>query len=278
MQVNLLCIGDVVGRPGRFVLSQALPDLVQQYEIHCVVCNAENVAGGSGLTSTLHDKLLRYGVHVITLGDHIYRKAEIIPILEQSESVVRPANFPQTSPGKPYVIYETSVGIKVAVISLIGRLFMKPHAECPFRAINEVLRQLPSEVEIVAVDMHAEATSEKIAMGWHLDGRVSVLFGTHTHIPTADEAILPKGTAYITDLGMTGPYDSILGRRKDRVLRHFMTNIPSPFDVATGDPRLCGIVVNVDSNSGRATGIQRIMVKGEDLSQTDAYQPPSSTW
>jgi metallophosphoesterase (TIGR00282 family) len=268
----------VVGRPGRFVLSQALPDLVQKYDIHCVICNAENSAGGSGLNPTLYDKIVRYGVNVITMGDHIYRKSDIIPILEQSENIVRPANFPQTAPGKPFVIYETSLGVKVAVVSLVGRLFMKPHAECPFRTANEVLRQLPPEVEIVAVDMHAEATSEKIAMGWHLDGRVSVLFGTHTHVPTADETILPKGTAYVTDLGMTGPYDSILGRRKDRVLRHFMTNVPSPFDVAAGDPRLYGIVVNVDSNQGTATGIQRIKITENDLSETSSYQPPSSTW
>lgn len=265
MQINILCIGDVVGRPGRFIISQALPQLISQYDLHCVICNAENVAGGSGLTVQLYEKLLRYGVHLITLGDHVYRKAEIIPTLENSGQVVRPANFPPNSPGKVIAIHETAAGPKVAVVSLLGRLYMKMQADCPFRVANDVLRRIPEEVKIVVVDMHAEASSEKIAMGWHLDGRVSALFGTHTHVPTADECILPGGTAYISDLGMTGPYDSVLGRRKDRVLRYMISNVPSPFDVATGDPRLCGAVINVDSQTGKATGIHRICINAEQI-------------
>jgi len=275
MKINLLCIGDVVGRPGRFVVSQALDQIVEQHDIHCVICNGENAAGGSGLTPQLYDKLRRYGVNLITMGDHIYRRHDIIPVLETSDRIVRPANFSPESVGKTFAVYETSAGPKVAVVSLLGRLFMRTMADCPFRAADKVLGQIPPDVKIVAVDMHAEATSEKISMGWHLDGRVSVLFGTHTHVPTADERILPDGTAYITDLGMTGPYDSVLGRRKDRVVRTFITNLPSPFDVATGDPRLCGIVVRVESTTGRATHVERIRVDGssELLANDDAGEP-----
>jgi 2',3'-cyclic-nucleotide 2'-phosphodiesterase len=262
MSVNILCIGDVVGRPGRFVLSQALPDLIRKYDLHCVICNAENAAGGSGLSPQLYEKFRRYGVDLITLGDHIYRRQEIIPVLEQSACMVRPANFPAGSPGKVFAVHETRMGARVGVVSVMGRLFMKPPTDCPFRAVERVLAQIPPEVRIVVVDMHAEATSEKIAMGWHLDGKVSVVYGTHTHVPTADECILPGGTAYITDLGMTGPYDSVLGRRKDRVLRTLITNLPNPFDVATGDPRLCGIFVQVDPATGKARHIERVRVNG----------------
>ncbi len=271
MRINLLCIGDVVGRPGRYVLSQALPSLIAQHEIHCVICNAENIAAGSGLTPQLYEKLLRYGVNLITLGDHVYRKMEIIPVLERAENIVRPANYPPGSPGRNVAVYETRLGPKVAVVSILGRLYMRPQVDCPYRTADEILRQLPSDVRIVVVDMHAEATSEKVAMGWHLDGRVSLVFGTHTHVQTADETILPGGTAYITDLGMTGPYHSILGRRKDRVLKHFMTNLPAPFDVATEDPRLCGVVVGVDDQSGRALEIKRICVVGTDLEQMEQF-------
>jgi len=262
-QVNILCIGDVVGRPGRYVVAQALPQLVKDHEIHCVIANVENAAAGSGLTSQLHAKFKRYGVHLMTLGDHVYRKADILPVLEKGVDLVRPANFPPQSVGRPFAVYQTSVGPKVAVISLLGRLYMRPPTDCPFRAVDQVIRQLPPDVNIVVVDMHAEATSEKVAMGWHLDGKVSVLFGTHTHVQTADECILPGGTAYITDLGMTGPYDSVLGRRKDRVLRNMLTNMPAPFDVATEDPRLCGVLVSVEPNAGVATRIQRIRVDAD---------------
>ena len=266
MQINLLCIGDVVGRPGRYMLSQGIPRLVKQRDVHCVICNAENTAGGSGLTPQLFDKIRRYGVHLITLGDHIYRRQEIIPVLETSDCIVRPANFPVEAPGKTVAYYETGAGPRVAVVSLLGQLFMRPMADCPFHAIDQVLRQIPSDVKIVVVDVHAEVTSEKIALGWHLDGRVSVVFGTHTHVSTADERILPQGTAYITDLGMTGPYDSVLGRRKDRVLRTMITNTPNPFDVATDDPRLCGIFVQVDAQTGKATHVERVRLDGETIS------------
>jgi len=262
MLIHILCVGDVVGRPGRFVLSQVLPGLVKQHDLHCVICNAENVAGGSGITPQLFDKLRRYGVDLVTMGDHIYRRPDAIPLLERSDRIVKPANLPTAAPGRALAVHETSFGIKVGVISLLGRLFMKPPTDCPFAAIDRVLKQAPPDVKIIVVDMHAEATSEKIAMGWYLDGRVSVLFGTHTHVQTADDCILPNGTAYITDLGMTGPYDSVLGRRKDRVLRSLITSVPVPFDVAEDDPRLCGILARVDSTTGKAIHIERLTVRG----------------
>lgn len=270
MEINLLCIGDVVGRPGRSVLSQAIPKLNKERGVDCVIANVENAAAGSGLTNVLYEKFLRYGVHLMTLGDHIYRKNEIFPTLEKSDRIVRPANYPEGSVGKEVALFTTAKGARVAVISLMGRLFMKPPCECPFAAIDRVLERVPRDVKVIVVDMHAEATSEKVAMGWHLNGRVSVVFGTHTHIPTADERVLDGGTAYITDLGMTGPYDGVLGRRKDRILRYLTTGMPSPFDVATEDPRMCGVLVTVDSDTGRASHIERIRVDGVGPGPDDA--------
>lgn len=258
MDLSLLCVGDVVGAPGRRAVREALHAWVNSRGIDCVIVNGENAAGGSGITPTIFEKLLNYGTDVVTLGDHIYRRREIIPVLERSDRVVKPANFPTAAPGKTVVIREVGSHHRVAVISLIGRVFMNSAGNCPFAAVDKVLGSLPSDVKIVVVDMHAEATSEKVAMGWHLDGRVSVVFGTHTHVPTADERILPKGTAYITDLGMTGPYDSVLGRDKDRVLSAMRTSVPAPFDVATDDVQLHGILVRVDSDTGRATHIERV--------------------
>jgi metallophosphoesterase (TIGR00282 family) len=265
LDITILCIGDIVGRPGRSIVARAIPVLAESHGIDCVIANAENTANGSGLTESLYEKLLSYGVDLITMGDHIYRRGELMPILEQSDRIVRPVNYPAESIGKEVAVFETSSGARVAVISVMGRLFMRPPCDCPFHAIDRVLARLPSDIKTVVVDMHAEATSEKIAMGWHLDGRVSVVFGTHTHVQTADERILEGGTGYITDLGMTGPYDSVLGRRKDRVLRSLTTGLPAPFDVATGDPRLCGIIVKVDSDTGRARHIERVCVDERSL-------------
>jgi len=258
MQLKLLCVGDVVGAPGRRVLREALTSLVPEHGIDCVIVNAENVAGGSGLTPALYDKILSYGADVITLGDHIYRRREIIPILEQSDRIVRPANFAPSAPGKTFAVVETSSNESVAVISVMGRLFMKFPTNCPFAAVDQAMSAIPKHVKTIVIDMHAEATSEKVAMGWHVDGRASVVFGTHTHVPTADERVLAKGTAYVTDLGMTGPYDSVLGRSKERVLASMIHGVPAPFDVATDDVRLCGVLVTVESTTGRATAIERI--------------------
>lgn len=264
MLINLLCAGDVVGNAGRQVLRQGLAVFKAKHQIDCSIVNVENVAGGSGLTAALYEKLLRYGVDMMTLGDHIYRRRDIISVLERSNAIVRPANYPAGAPGKDVAIFTTRAGPRVAVISLMGRMYMKPPTNCAFAAVDRVLASLPPDIRIIVVDMHAEATSEKVAMGWHLDGRVSVVFGTHTHIPTADEVVLPGGTAYVTDLGMTGPYDSVLGRDKDRVLAAMRTGLPTMFDVATGDPRMVPIVVSVDAKTGRATAIQRLRFDGAD--------------
>jgi len=267
MKLNILCIGDIVGRPGRRVVAEKLRSLVAEQNIDCVIANAENAAGGSGLTPQIYNKLLRYGVNLITLGDHTYRKREIVATLETADDIVRPANLSENAAGKGVAVYKTGKGPVVAVVSLIGRIFMKP-ADCPYNTIDKILPQLQSEADIVVVDVHAEATSEKIAMGYYLDGRVSLCFGTHTHVVTADEKILPKGTAYITDIGMTGPHDSVLGRKPENVLKSFRTQMPFPFEIATGDVKMHAIIVTVDSNTKKAERIERISIEAEVLEET----------
>ncbi|MBW8000905.1 MAG: TIGR00282 family metallophosphoesterase [Planctomycetes bacterium] len=262
MKLKVLCIGDIVGRPGRRVLADELFALIKGREIDCVIANAENAAGGSGITPQIHDKLLRYGVNLITLGDHTYRKKDIVPILETSESIVRPVNISELAAGKGVAFYKTGKGPVVGVVSLIGRIFMK-QADCPYSAVDKLLPKIASQADIIFVDFHAEATSEKIAMGYHLDGRVSCVFGTHTHVATADEKILQKGTAYITDIGMTGAHDSVLGRKKESVLKSFRTQMPVPFEIATSDVKISGVIVTVDSNSKKAEHIERISVNAE---------------
>lgn len=268
MKLNILCIGDVVGRPGRRILAEKLKPLIQEHNVDCVIVNAENAAGGSGLTPQIYEKLLRYGVNLITLGDHTYRKKEIIKTLETGSDIVRPANLSTSAAGKGFAFYTTSKGPTIAVVSLIGRVFMKP-ADCPFAMIDKLLGQLQQNCDIIVVDIHAEATSEKNAMGYHLDGKVSCCFGTHTHVVTADERILPKGTAYITDIGMTGAHDSILGRDTDNVLKFFRTQMPYPFEIATGDVKINGILITVDSNTKKAERIERIQVIAENKETTN---------
>jgi metallophosphoesterase (TIGR00282 family) len=267
MKLNIFCIGDIVGRPGRWIVAEKLKPLIKELDIDCVIANAENAAGGSGLTPQIYTKLLRYGVNLITLGDHTYRKKDIIETLEKSEDIVRPANFSEQAAGRGIAYYKTGKGPTVAVVSLIGRLFMKP-ADCPYNAIDKVLPQLQQQADIIIVDFHAEATSEKIAMGYHLDGRVSCVFGTHTHVATADEKILPKGMAYITDIGMTGSHDSVIGRGTENVLKPFRTRMPVPFEVATGDVKMNGILVAIDSISKRAERIERVRVDAEEEDTT----------
>jgi len=262
MKVNILCIGDIVGRPGRRVLAEKLMPLIKELGIDCVIANAENAAGGSGLTPQIHDKLLRYGVNLITLGDHAYRKKDIIPILERADDIVRPANLSQLSAGRGFAIYKTSKGPTVAVVSLIGRIFMKP-ADCPYNCIDKILSKIQNDADIIIVDFHAEATSEKIAMGYHLDGRVGCVYGTHTHVVTADEKILEKGTAYITDIGMTGAHDSVLGRKKENVLKSFRTQMPIPFEIAMSDVKMSGILLTIDSISKKAERIERISIDAD---------------
>ncbi|MHC4388130.1 MAG: TIGR00282 family metallophosphoesterase [Planctomycetota bacterium] len=262
MKLNIFCIGDIVGRPGRRIVADRLKSLVREREIDCVIANAENAAGGSGLTPQIYDKLLRYGVHLVTLGDHTYRKRDIITTLETADNLVRPLNLSESAAGRGFGIYKTNKGPSVGVISLIGRMFMKP-ADCPYNAVDKILPQFQQQADIIFVDFHAEATSEKVAMGYHLDGRVGCCFGTHTHVTTADERILPKGTAYITDVGMTGSHDSVLGRNTESVLKSFRTLMPFPFEVATDDIKMNAILVTVDSNSKKAERIERIRIDAE---------------
>jgi metallophosphoesterase (TIGR00282 family) len=272
MQIKLLCIGDIVGRPGRQILSEQLGRIVQEHQIDCVIANAENAAGGSGLTSSIYDKLHKYGVNLITLGDHLYRKKDVVEILENSSDIVRPANLSQLAAGKTWAVYTTSRGPQVAVVSLLGRLFMPLPSDNPFNAIDRILEKIPREIQTIIVDVHAEATSEKIALGWFLDGRVSVVYGTHTHVVTADETILPRGTGYITDIGMTGPHESVLGRSVDRVVKSLATQMPQVYSIATGDIRINGIITTIDTETGRALDIRRLCVRAEiDAAAGAAY-------
>lgn len=267
MKLNILCIGDIVGRPGRRVLAEKLKQLVTDRQVDCVIANAENAAGGSGITPQIYNKLLRYGVNMVTLGDHTYRKKEIIETLETQDNIARPANWSELAAGRTVALYKTGKGPAIAAVPLIGRLFMKP-AECPYNTIDKLLPKVQQQAEIIFVDFHAEATSEKIAMGYHLDGRVSCVFGTHTHVVTADEKILPKGTAYITDIGMTGAHDSVIGRGKESVLKSFRTRMPVPFEVATDNVKINGILVTVDSSTKKAESIERIRVDAESADAT----------
>ena len=248
-----------MGRPGVEIVCQALPGYRREHSIDLAIVNAENAEGGSGITQSIYKQLINAGADCITLGDHIYRKKEIISTLESKSNIVRPANFPEEAPGKRWTVVKAENGKSVAVFSLMGRVFMKP-VNCPFHEADRILQEIPDDVVIRFCDFHAEATSDKQLMGRHLDGRVTAVCGTHTHVPTADEQVLPGGTAYITDVGMTGPHLSILGRRIDRVLEATMTFRPVPFDVATKDVQISGAMIEVDPQSGRAQGIKRIKI------------------
>ena len=263
MPLKILFIGDVVGAPGRKIVGQVLPRLIQRWEIGLVICNAENSAGGSGLTVKCHEELVDAGVDVFTMGDHVYRKDEIFNLFEKTDRILRPANFPPDAPGEEVAIVEAKDGTNVAVFTLLGRTYMRP-VDCPFRAADRVIHEIGPRANVIFVDIHAEATSDKNLLGRYLSGRVSAVLGTHTHVPTADEQILPGGTAYQTDVGMTGPHDSILGRRYDKVLSTTLSFVPTHYDVANGDPRLNGALVEVDPKSGRALSIQRVSIDQEE--------------
>jgi metallophosphoesterase (TIGR00282 family) len=267
MPLRVLYLGDVVGRPGRQILHQKVHTLVKERAIDLVVANAENIAGGSGITTNLFNKVRSYGVDVVTLGDHVFRKADIVPTLNTSDRIVRPANLAAGAAGSRFTVVTTASGVSVGVFCLLGRIFMNMPADDPFFAADRILTQVPRHVRVCLCEIHAEATSEKVAMGHWLDGRCSLIVGTHTHIPTADAKILPGGSGYISDLGMCGPYDSVLGRRKDRVLKYMTTSMPHSFDVATADVRLCGVLAEIDSDTGKTTHIERIEVAGDDADQ-----------
>ena len=267
--IRILFIGDIVGKPGREILRKALPGLIAQWELDLVIANAENAAGGSGLTQKAYDEITQAGVAVLTMGDHVYKKKEILRLFEQTDRILKPANFPAEAPGREYVIVRARDRTPVAVFGVLGRVFMKP-VDCPFRAAERVLDTVAQRASVVILDVHAEATSDKQIMGRLLDGRATAVLGTHTHVPTADEQILPGGTAYISDIGMTGPYESILGRRIDRVTRTSVSFVPTYFDVANGDPRLCAVKLTVDPQSGKALAIERVTIREQQANELAA--------
>jgi len=254
--MNILFIGDIVGAPGRRTVEELLPRAVDHYCIDLVVANGENASGGIGITPPVADQFLSQGVDVLTSGNHVWKHKEILPYLEDTDRLLRPANYPPDTPGRGLVTVETAAGEPVTVINLEGRVFMSA-LECPFRTVDRLLETLPPEVKVILVDMHAEATSEKQAMGWHLDGRVSAVVGTHTHVQTADERILPGGTGYISDAGMTGPVDSVIGMKREIILERFLTQRPQPFKVATHNLQLQGVVLKIDPQ-GRCREIIRV--------------------
>jgi metallophosphoesterase (TIGR00282 family) len=268
--MRILFIGDIVGRPGRDIVKRAVPWLIAERKLDLVIANAENAAGGSGLTPDIYNELTAAGVDAITLGDHIYRRREILPILEREANIVRPANLPEQAVGRTWATVKGRDGTLVAVISLLGQLYMKPIVDSPFHAADRELAAVPSDVRVRLIDFHAEATGEAQLLGRYLDGRVSAVLGTHTHVPTADECIFPGGTAFQCDVGMTGPFDSIIGRRIDRVLETRLTANPTAFEVAGGDVRLGGSIVGVDVETGRATEIERICIREADIPAAEA--------
>ena len=254
--MKLLLIGDVVGKPGRSAVLDRLQDLKEQHAIDFAVMNAENVAGGFSITPAIADLLFSSGVDVMTSGNHIFDKHEVIDYINKQPRLLRPANYPPTTPGQGIWVGEVN-GTRVAVINLLGRVFMAP-SDDPFRIGAELVDSLDADVKVRVVDMHAEATSEKVAMGWFLDGRVSVVYGTHTHVQTADERILHEGTAYITDLGMTGSYGGVIGMKKGDIISRFRSPIHRKADQSKAEVRICGAVVDVDEETGRARSIERI--------------------
>ena len=271
--MRILFIGDIVGSPGVAFVRRAVPALVAAEEIDLVIANAENAApAGLGVTPGVYRQLRESGVDLVTLGDHIYKKADIAKVLEKDDRVCKPANFPPDAPGKDFALAAARDGTVVAVLCLLGRTFMRP-SDCPFHAADRVLAQLAGKAAVIVVDMHAEATADKYLMAHHLKGRVAAVLGSHTHVQTADEQVFPEGTAFLCDVGMTGPYDSILGRRVDRVLSTTVTFVPSPFDVATGDVRLGGAIVDVDAATGKATAIRRVMLDEAGLAALERRAP-----
>lgn len=259
MSVTILFIGDIIGKPGRQALSRELDRLVDRHCVDLVIANGENASGGFGLTTETVKELFDIGVDCITSGNHIWDKKEQVPLVLANPRIVRPANYPEGALGRGSMIVTTPGGVKVGVLNLEGRIFMK-NLECPFRCADREIELLRQETPIIFVDFHAEATSEKSALGWYLDGRVSAVIGTHTHVQTADERILTQGTAYMSDAGMTGSFDSVIGIGKDEAIRKFLTQLPVKFEIPKKDMRLNGVVVSVDETSGKAVSIERVAV------------------
>ena len=255
--MKILFIGDTVARPGRTIVHDHLRHIQREYEIDLTILNCENAANGFGITPKIADELFDWGIDVLTSGNHVWDKKEILPYLNNNTRILRPANYPPNNPGRGTAVLKGRNGEEAAVINLQGRVFM-PTTDDPFRVVDQELTKIPERVKVIFVDMHGEATSEKVAMGWYLDGRVSAVIGTHTHIPTADETILPGGTAYLTDVGMSGPFHSVVGVMKEQAINRFLTQINEKFESASEDARLHAVVIGVDSTTGKAQTIERI--------------------
>ena len=264
--MTILFIGDIVGRPGRDLVHKGLRALIEHYDVDLTIANAENAAAGFGLTRDIGETLLDWGIEVMTSGNHIWDKKEVLEYIPGEPRLLRPANYPAGVPGRGSCVAQTRDGRSVAVINLMGRVFMAP-LDDPFAVALREIEAVRHRARIIVVDMHAEATSETIAMGWHLDGRVTAVIGTHTHVQTADERVLPGGTAYLTDAGMTGPHDSIIGMEREPSLTRFLNGMPAKFEPATGNPRLNGAVIEADDKTGRATKITRISYSAEELDE-----------
>ncbi|WP_099158170.1 TIGR00282 family metallophosphoesterase [Virgibacillus ndiopensis] len=260
--MKILFIGDIVGSPGRDMVQEYLPKLKEKYRPHITIINGENAASGKGITEKIYKQFLESGAQVITMGNHTWDKKDIFEFIHDAKYMIRPANFPEGTPGKGIVYYNLN-GTEVAVINMQGRTFL-PALDDPFRKVDELIKEARQRTNIIFLDFHAEATSEKQAMGWYVDGRVSAVVGTHTHTQTADERILPQGTAYITDVGMTGPYDAILGTEKEAVLKKFLTNLPVRFEVdKKGRTQLNGFLVTINDKDGRASKVERILINDD---------------
>jgi metallophosphoesterase (TIGR00282 family) len=264
--IRLLFIGDIVGKPGRELVRRGLAALVAHHRIDLVIVNGENAAAGFGITPDIADDLFHHGVHVITGGNHSWDKKEIIPYIGHEPRLLRPANFPPGTPGRGRVIARTASGVPVGVINAMGRVFMTA-IDDPFKVVLQEIEAVRKDARVVFVDFHAEATSEKVAMGWHLDGRVTAVVGTHTHVATADARLLLQGTAYITDVGMTGPHDSVIGVDRAAILQRFQTALPQRFETATENPRLNAVIVTADEVTGRATAIDRLGLSQQEIDQ-----------
>ncbi len=275
--MRLFFIGDIVGKPGRELIRKGLRALINEHEIDLVIANAENSANGFGITKDIGDALLGWGVDVMTSGNHIWDKKEAVPYIVTEPRLLRPANYPAGVPGRGSYLAQTGDGRAIGVVNVMGRVHMLP-LDNPFTVVLKEVEALRAKTRVIFVDMHAEATSEKVAMGWHLDGKVTAVVGTHTHVQTADERILPLGTAYLTDVGMTGPHDSIIGMEREPSLGRFLTGMPSRLEPATGNPRLNGVLVDADDKTGRATSISRLSLSERDIdSRVAARTAPSLT-
>ncbi|MEE2821665.1 MAG: TIGR00282 family metallophosphoesterase [Acidobacteriota bacterium] len=257
--MKILFVGDVVGRAGRGLLKKHLSRIKVEHQVELTIVNVENAAGGFGITKALGEKILRYGVDVMTSGNHIWDKKEVYEYFSEQPRLLRPGNYPPGTPGNYLYIAESLNGFPVAVINLQGRVFM-PNIDCPFRLAEREVAKLSGEVTAIVIDFHAEATSEKVAFGWFMDGKVSAVVGTHTHIPTADAKVLSKGTAYISDVGMTGPYRSVIGMERESALSRFLTGLPSRFQPAVEDPVLCAVVLDIDESNGQARSVEHLQV------------------